>query len=202
MHNIVGVLLAGGESRRFGQPKAFAKFKELTFWEHSYDAMKNITDRQLIISHPALVERFRDDSLCQVFTDNEEVKGKGPLAGIYTAMEIENAEWFVVLSCDIPYINEKTIQTLLDLRHQNVKAVIPNIKGKLHPLIGVYHKSILSIISKQLENHEHKMISLLEKIAVLYVSENDIDVDLKSFSNINSQKDYLQLGIDENKTDY
>jgi molybdopterin-guanine dinucleotide biosynthesis protein A len=45
------------------------------------------------------------------------------------------------------------------------------------------------------------MISLLEKTAVLYVSENDIDVDLKSFSNINSQKDYLQLVIDENKTD-
>jgi molybdopterin-guanine dinucleotide biosynthesis protein A len=192
MHETVGVLLAGGESRRFGHPKAFASFKGQTFWEHSFHAMKEVTDYQLIISHSNLFKRFSEVAPCQVLKDDEEVKGKGPLAGIYTAMNHEKSEWYVILSCDIPFITKYTIRSLLDLRQPNVKAVIPKINGKLHPLIGVYHHSIFTMIENQLLKHDYKMVTLLEKIEVLYVSEKDLDVDVKIFSNINSQEDYIQ----------
>ncbi|MGM0873421.1 MAG: molybdenum cofactor guanylyltransferase [Bacillota bacterium] len=193
MSETVGVLLAGGESRRFGHPKAFARFKDKSFWEHSYIAMKEVTDHQMIISHPNLIDRFNEVATCLVLKDDEEVKGKGPLAGIYTAMNNKKAEWYVILSCDVPFITEHTIRSLLDLRQPNIKAIIPKINGKLHPLIGIYHHCIFSTIEKQLSKHKYKMVSLLEEIDVLYVSEKDICVELKIFSNINSQEDYTQL---------
>jgi molybdenum cofactor guanylyltransferase len=193
LHEIVGVLLAGGESKRFGHPKAFARFKGRSFWEHSYHAMKEVTDQQMIISHPNLVNRFNEVATCLVLKDDEEVKGKGPLAGIYTAMNNEKAEWYVILSCDVPLITKHTIRSLLELRQPNIKAIIPKINGKLHPLIGIYHHSMFSTIEEKLSKYSYKMVSLLDEIDVLYVSEKEIGVDLKIFSNINSQEDYTQL---------
>jgi molybdopterin-guanine dinucleotide biosynthesis protein A len=79
------------------------------------------------------------------------------------------------------------------LRNPTFKAVIPKVSGKLHPLIGVYHHSIFSLVEKQLTKQEYRIVSLLNKIEVLYVSEKEIGVDRKIFSNINSQEDYKQL---------
>lgn len=192
-HDIVGVLLAGGESRRFGKPKAFALFKEKDFWEHSLDAMRESTDQQIIISQPDLVIRFKGNTFCQVIEDDDIVMGKGPLAGIYTAIKHTRAKWYVVISCDVPLITRQTIQSLLNLRNDQVQAIIPQIKGKLHPLIGIYHYTVLDKIEQQLRDGDYRVITLLEKITVCYASENDLNVDVKSFSNINSQEDYTEL---------
>lgn len=193
LYETVGVLLAGGESSRFGQPKAFAKYRGRSFWEHSYEVLKAETDQQLIISRTDLVDKMKETATCQVIKDYVEVKGKGPLAGIYTAMNHEKAEWYFILSCDVPLITNRLIRSLLDLRHPTIKAVIPKVDGKLHPLIGVYHRSVFSLVEKQLTKQEYRIVSLLDKTEVLYVSEKEIGVDRKIFSNINSQEDYKQL---------
>jgi molybdenum cofactor guanylyltransferase len=193
LHETVGVLLAGGESSRFGGKKAFAKFMGQSFWEHSYFALKGASNQQVIISHQDLINQFKEMVACQVLVDDEKVKGRGPLAGIYTAMKNIKAEWYVVVSCDIPFISEQTLHRLLDMRSASVTAVIPKVNGKLHPLIGVYHHSIFAKLEKQLSKHEYKMMSFLEKIDVIYVSEQELAVDAKVFSNINSQEDYTKL---------
>jgi molybdopterin-guanine dinucleotide biosynthesis protein A len=193
LYKTVGVLLAGGESSRFGQPKVFAKYKGKSFWEHSYEVLKAETDHQLVISRTDLVDKMKETATCQVILDDVEVIGKGPLAGIYTAMNHEKAEWYFILSCDVPLITNCLIRSLLDLRNPTFKAVIPKVNGKLHPLIGVYHHSIFSLVEKQLTKQEYRIVSLLNKIEVLYVSEKEIGVDRKIFSNINSQEDYKQL---------
>lgn len=193
LHETVGVLLAGGESRRFGGKKAFAKFKGRFFWEHSYFALKEVSNQQVIISHQDLIDQFKEMASCQVLVDDEKVKGKGPLAGIYTAMKNIEAEWYVVVSCDIPFISKRTLHSLLDMRSSSVTAIIPRVNGKHHPLIGVYHQSIFAKLEKQLLKHEYKMMSFLKKIDVIYASEQELAVDAKVFSNINSQEDYTKL---------
>jgi molybdopterin-guanine dinucleotide biosynthesis protein A len=193
LYETVGVLLAGGESSRFGQPKAFAKYKGKSFWEHSYEVLKEETDQQLVISRTDLVDKMKETATCKVIVDDVEVKGKGPLAGIYTAMNHEKAEWYFILSCDVPLITNRLIRSLLDLKKPTFKAVIPKVNEKLHPLIGVYHCSIFSLVEKQLTKREYRLLSLLDKIDVLYVSEKEIGVDKKIFSNINSQEDYKLL---------
>lgn len=192
-HDIVGVLLAGGKSRRFGKPKAFASFEEQDFWKYSIDAMSENTDQQIIISQPDLVSRFKGKTSCEILEDDESVMGKGPLAGIYTAIKHKRAKWYVIISCDVPLIKRQTIHSLLNLRNDQVQAIIPQIKGKLHPLIGIYHYTVLDKIEQQLRDGDYRVIKLLEKITVCYVSEHDLNTEVKSFCNINSQEDYKEL---------
>lgn len=193
MNNTLGVLLAGGESRRFGRPKAFANYKGKSFWEYSFKVLQNTTDKQIIISHSDLVDEFKLKTNQIVIKDDESVKGKGPLAGIYTAMKTEEAEWYVFLSCDIPLITSDVVKKLLQFRNTDTKIIVPKIEGKLHPLIGVYHRSLFSTVNNNLIHNKLKLISLFEQTMVHYITEHDMKVDVRKFSNINSPKDYDEV---------
>ncbi|MGN7939953.1 molybdenum cofactor guanylyltransferase [Metabacillus sp. 22489] len=190
---MIGVLLAGGRSQRFGQPKAFAQFEGKCFWEHSIDAMKEVTNKQIIISHPDIVHFFEETSRNEILMDDIHVRGKGPLAGIYTAMKYEKTEWYMILSCDIPLINKKIIRCLVDAREQGTLAIIPKINNRIHPLVGVYHYSTFEYIDEALQKERYRMMSLLEKINVKYLSDNFILANQDAFCNINSQEDYIAL---------
>jgi len=193
MTQIIGVLLAGGESRRFGQPKAFAEYSGKFFWQYSMQALKETTEHQLIISHQNLLERFKEETEEIVLTDDPKFKGDGPMAGIYTAMKYEISEWYMILSCDIPLISAELVHKLQSFISPDKKIIIPNIKGKLHPLVGVYHYSVFPLIERQLENKERKMMTLLSQVEVCYVTEKELQTDPKIFCNINSPNDYGML---------
>ncbi|MCV9887450.1 molybdenum cofactor guanylyltransferase [Metabacillus halosaccharovorans] len=193
MHKTIGVLLAGGESRRFGQPKAFAEYHGKKFWHYSMEALIDTTEKQIIISHQNLLTKFKEQTQVKVITDDHHFVGDGPKAGLYTAMKNEESEWFVILSCDIPLISGELIQKLLAYISPGKKVIIPNIEGKLHPLVGVYHHSVFPLIEKQLVNKDRKMMTLLNQVNGLFVTEKELNIDPKIFSNINSPKDYGML---------
>ncbi len=195
MYHITGVLLAGGGSKRFGKPKAFAEYKGKKFWQYSMEALEKATEQQIIISHQELLKDFLKATPKKVLTDDHRFIGNGPMAGIYTAMKNEVSEWFVILSCDIPLISADTIQKLLTYIDSDKKVIIPQIEGKVHPLIGVYHHSVFPILEEQLENNDRKLMTLFEQeqVHVCFVTEEDLQLDPKAFSNINSQEDYAML---------
>ncbi|MBM6619344.1 molybdenum cofactor guanylyltransferase [Bacillus suaedaesalsae] len=194
MDFICGVILSGGESRRFGKPKAFELYKGIPFWEYSLQALKNVTHQQIVVSHVNLIRKFEEsiDDSTQLVVDEEWVRGKGPMAGLYSAMKHVKAEWYVLLSCDIPKINETTISHLLSLRKQGDEAIIPVINDRVQPLIALYHKSVFTKLENQLLEHNLKMMSLLEKINVRYVSA-ELNSEMESFQNINDGNDLNNL---------
>ncbi len=184
-YDVCGVILSGGNSRRFNSPKAFALYNQIPFWKHSLHALTDVTDIQIIVSHPDLLERFMGETNLSVIVDDHSVQGMGPMAGIYSALKYINAKWFVVLSCDIPIMERKVISELLSLRSENMKAIIPFIEGRVQPLVGIYHHSLLPLIGEQLKSGNYRLMSLLEKTDVRYVTEADLSVDPKVFQNIN-----------------
>lgn len=184
-YDACGVILSGGGSRRFKAPKAFALYNDVPFWEHSLHALEEVTDTQLVVSHPDLIKRFRETTHLPVIIDEQNVQGKGPLAGIYSAMKHVNAKWYVVLSCDIPVMERQVISKLQDLRSDSKKAIIPIIEGRVQPLVGIYHHSLLAKIEELLANGSYRLMSLLEVTDVLYITETELGVDPKVFQNIN-----------------
>ncbi|KAA0550143.1 molybdenum cofactor guanylyltransferase [Bacillus sp. BGMRC 2118] len=200
MESICGVILSGGESRRFGKPKAFELYHGKAFWEYSLQAIKKVTSKQIIVSHVNLYNQFKEsiEGSIQLILDEEEVRGLGPMAGLYSAMKHVKADWYVLLSCDIPKINEATISKLLSLRQKGDEAIIPVIRERMQPLIAVYHQSVYEKLESQLQQHNLKMMFLLENIHARYVSE-ELDHVIASFENINQPQDLSNLINDEKK---
>ncbi len=54
----VGVVLAGGLSRRFGSPKAFARIGTEYFYERALEALEPFCEEVIVVTREELLERF------------------------------------------------------------------------------------------------------------------------------------------------
>ncbi|WP_209125247.1 molybdenum cofactor guanylyltransferase [Alkalihalobacillus sp. BA299] len=191
-YHAVGVLLAGGASRRFGEPKALYKLNGKPFYQYSIEALKNTVEDIIIITQTQLIEPLRKQTPYEVLLDDEKYRGLGPLAGIYTAMKRVHSEWYILLPCDTPFIKEDVIKQLLSFieKYPNKDAVIPIINGKNQPLIAGYHRRSLPTIEKHLSNNELKMGMLFEAVNTLFLDESQFD-NLEAFHNINTKADMI-----------
>ncbi|MEC1526963.1 molybdenum cofactor guanylyltransferase [Bacillus spizizenii] len=189
------VLLAGGASRRFGEPKAFVNWRSKMFYEW---AKKALGEHTVIISRPEFIDRFQENGEIEVYQDAEPFQGMGPLAGIYTAFKKTDGDLYTVLSCDTPLIQRRTMLELKRLMTEGIDAVVPISDGREQPLIAIYHKRIMPILYDQLSEKRLRISDLLGRISVCYVQAEEIGANPAEFINVNTRDDFRRL---EEKTD-
>lgn len=188
--NIVGVILAGGQSKRFGYPKAFVKKNNIPFYQYSLQAIKPFVSSLLIITNPKLKALFaNDDVTINMVNDHDHYQGQGPLAGIYTAMDVMIAEWYMIIPVDVPFVEQWIFKLLITFIDEDVEAIIPVVNGKSEPLLSLYHYSLKKEIKKQLDKGKRSMHQLLHDKKVIYVPFEEE----RPFTNINRQEDYYRL---------
>ncbi|MDF0727001.1 molybdenum cofactor guanylyltransferase [Cytobacillus sp. S13-E01] len=190
---VAGIILAGGESRRFGSPKAIADYKGRKFIEYALDSIQNITKEIIIVSHETLSSRIKQVTSIPVTEDLSQYKGNGPLAGIVTGMCYYQTEWYIVLPCDTPLVTEELIKRLLEHTEAEIDAVVPVVEGKIQPLIALYHTRVIDKAKRLLTQNKYKMMSLLDGINTKYITEKNLQVTATIFQNINSQDDLDKL---------
>lgn len=186
---IAGVIVAGGQSRRFGSDKAFSLYKGKPFFQHSLQAVSSFADEVIIVTSRALFPRFNALANVKVVEDMEEFKGCGPLAGIYTAMNECQAEWYAVLPIDVPLVTSSLVERLVSKIDGTYDAIVPVIGGTLQPLLALYRNSVRERIYEQLVSEEYKMGTILKGLSVLYLTEEEIR-EREAFHNINTKQDY------------
>ncbi|MFY4777024.1 molybdenum cofactor guanylyltransferase [Metabacillus sp. RGM 3146] len=189
---VAGIVLAGGQSRRFGEHKALALYNGASFLDHSIEALSCHTDFITIVSHPDFIESIKDKYQANVILDLEEYKGQGPLAGILSAMKSNLADWYLVVPCDTPLLKEQMIGTLKDSIEKEMQAIVPVSDEKLQPLIAAYSRSVKPVIEKLLKEDKRSMRDLLNEVKTFYLEEKTFDES--AFLNINDKKSLDQLG--------
>ncbi|KAB8131800.1 molybdenum cofactor guanylyltransferase [Gracilibacillus oryzae] len=189
---ITGVILAGGESRRFGKPKAFAKYRGKEFYLHSIEAMGHITSKVSIIAKKEHFPFYSNDF--HVLEDVKTFRGLGPLAGLYTIMDYEDSEWYMTLPVDTPRVNEAVLKTLLPCQNEAVQAYVPIVNDRIQPLVAIYHHSAKQTIYDLLVNGKRSMRDLLNNIHVKYIPYDKTEE--RYFQNINTQAEFLNLPLE------
>lgn len=191
---ITGILLAGGESRRFGSHKAFAKLQHKYFYEYAIEAMEENVDQLFIVSHPVLKVQFQKQTTVSIVQDIPEFQGHGPLAGMLTVMKKETSDWYVVLPCDTPFVNNRLVKQLLFYTNDpSIDAVVPVINNRQQPLIAVYHSRVAKQIERMLVEKKLKMSHLLESCNVKFITNQDLQLQGMEFENINNQTEYEKI---------
>lgn len=189
-HHVVGILLAGGASRRFGEPKALYELDGKPFFQYSLDALQESAEDIVIVSQPDLIRQIQCQTTYDVILDEEQFRGDGPLAGIYSAMKHIHSEWYLVLPCDTPYIHAAIVNQLRSYteRHPDKDAIVPHVAGKKQPLIAMYNRRCLPAIEKNLKENCLKMGMLLQAVETMFIEENEWN-DHEAFRNINEKDD-------------
>lgn len=157
----VGILLAGGLSRRFGTPKAFAELQGKAFYAYVYDALDAVCDHIVIITRPELISRFPREM--DVLSDNEKFAGMGPLAGIYTAMNERPAQQYLVLPCDMPYISEEETATFMKRVSSNADITAIRSADSNIPLFSLWNAHVLADLEIELQNGQLRVMQFMAK---------------------------------------
>ena len=178
----VGVVLAGGLSRRFGSPKAFARIGTGYFYERALEALEPFCEEVIVVTREELLERFAPG--VTTMTDMPEVAGLGPLAGIFSAMEAVDADSYAVLPCDMPYVDYSIMNGIRELHHGSVTAVLAS--GKYHPLVSIWSKELKKPILDALEHEQLSVMKFLKNHDVTWINGSSLTENEKRvFTNIN-----------------
>ncbi|MGE8036463.1 molybdenum cofactor guanylyltransferase [Lysinibacillus sp. NPDC093692] len=185
---IAGVVLAGGQSSRYGQPKMFELFAGLPLYKQSLIALqKNQLHPLIIATNASLQSKFVEDD---VQWSIEKQPHQGPLFALHHIMtNFPEVEWFFVIASDMPFINAEFVQTMLTFIDDRYEAIVPKQASRLQPLAALYRRSALPKAHQLVQQNKRSMKVLLEQLQVCYVPFED---DSSTFININSQQDWLQ----------
>ena len=129
-----GLILAGGQSRRFGQDKALWRLGSETLLERTISKLLGVTREIVVVGLrtglvvPPGVRAIPD-----------ELPGAGPLAALLTGLQACRYPLVAVVSCDLPFLNPTLMVYLLHVA-QHFDAVVPRVGGRLAPLPAGHSK--------------------------------------------------------------
>lgn len=188
---VLGAVMAGGESRRFGRPKALATWEDSRFYERAVNALESVCDEVVLSVREDQLNDFHDFT-GRLVTDLAPYQSCGPLGGLYALMSQTDADILVTLPCDMPLFEKKDAERLLGAFSQH-QALVPSVGGRLQPLSAIYSYSCLPVIKAQLEEGNFRMRSFYDQIDWSEVPHHKLGISEEAFSNINDQEAYRQL---------
>ena len=188
IHNITGVVLGGGQSRRMGQDKRFLEWEGKKFLDKVCLTMGEIFDEVLLVT-------AKDDYSCDhlpVRLVTDLIPQKGSLGGLYTGIKEASHPVVFVVACDMPFLHPLAISRLCALPESDV--VMVKLSTGFQPLHGRYSKHCCSIIEQMIHEGNLRIQSLAfhSSLSVQIIDEamfQDIDPYGYSFLNINTPSD-------------
>ena len=184
------VILAGGESRRLGQDKAFIEVGGIRLLDYVYGKCQKLFSEIIIATNQP--HQFKEYQATIVV---DEVRGAGSLGGLYTGLlRATNYHTFCV-ACDMPFLKLELMAYLIEQRCDN-DVVIPRTREGLEPLHALYSKQCIEPIKRLVEKGDFKILNFLSEVQVRYCDEKEIkriDPSLVSFINVNTKKDLVKI---------
>lgn len=183
---MTGIVLAGGESRRFGGNKALARVGGRRLIDLVVELHRTIFDEVIVVStHP--IEEIGLG--CAVAAD--VLPRRGPLAGLATGLLHARRERAFVTACDMPFLNGALLSHLGGLA-PGKDIVVPVVGGRAEPLHAVYARSCLPHVLEALDRGAGSLVDFYPAAGVREVGETEIrrfDPELLSFFNVNTTED-------------
>lgn len=143
--SVEGFILAGGRSRRFGRDKALALWRDRPLLAWALGALEQVGLSATVVASE--VEQYR--SLTSRFLTSER-PGRGPVEGVRVVLEACRSPWALVLSVDMPWVDERLLRPLLEVGRSKERAIcFADSSGLRHPFPGLYQRSVLRLIDEQ-----------------------------------------------------
>ncbi len=182
-------MLAGGMSSRMGREKGSMKIGKRMMYEYPLAILESVCDEILISSCQPLPGQSAHPTVC------DQVREIGPIGGIHTCLEHSSTDLNIVLSYDMPMVNEGLLHYLIEQR-QDWDMLVPAMHTKHpEPLCALYRKSMTGIFGKMIEEKRyavHQLIPMVSSLVLNIKPEMEFyHPDL--FLNINRKEDLKRL---------
>jgi molybdenum cofactor guanylyltransferase len=189
-HNkILGVVLAGGKSQRFGQDKSQVKLNGTILIDYILSEIIDEFKETLIVTNEPI--KFMRSN--KISTTKDIKEGEGPLGGILSAMKWikkNNKEysWISTFPSDTPFFTKKELKSFYEnIKINESKLFFIKSKETRHNIFGLWSLDLMQQLESDLLKGERKVELWANSIGV-----NTVNIKYKNsdpFFNINTQED-------------
>tara|TARA_B100001758_G_C18313650_1_gene559266 strand:+ start:29 stop:637 length:609 start_codon:yes stop_codon:yes gene_type:complete len=189
-HNkILGVVLAGGKSQRFGQDKSQVKLQGKILIDYILSEIVDEFNETLIVTNN-LINFMSSD---KIFLTKDFKNGLGPLGGVFTAMKWvkENNKkynWISTFPTDTPFFKKKELKNFYkNIKISDSKLFFIKSKKTRHNIFGLWSMDLMDQLESDLLKGERKVELWANSVGVSIINIEYKKID--PFFNINTKED-------------
>ena len=190
-NNILAVVLAGGQSKRFGEDKNQVKLGNITLLEHVLAKVTKKFKKTLIISN----QNLNIKTLNSITIVPDCIQGNlGPLVGVLTSMKWikknnKQYQWVATFPSDTPFFDTSIIEKYKSKINLN-ESLLYFVKSnqKRHNIFGLWSVKLMDTLENDLINNNFRKVEeWADKIGVETINIKSDKFD--PFFNINTKTD-------------
>jgi molybdenum cofactor guanylyltransferase len=175
------LVLAGGESRRMGRPKAWLEVGETTLLRWMVERLGPAFSEVVVsFAEPEQLEELVPYRL--VF---DRKRASGPLAGIEAGLSAARQEVTFAIACDMPYVT-RGVAEMAVAAARGCDAAMPRVDGRAEPVCAAYRRSALPVITAALDGGHRRAADLAALLDVTWLEGLDPEI----FRSLNTLEDY------------
>ena len=188
-NNILGTVLAGGKSQRFGEDKSQAKLEGKLLLDYILSEISSEFREILIVSNNKI--DFKNSEKISIIEDFK--KGLGPLGGVLSAMKWvkennKDYKWISTFPADTPFFKKEILQKFYDeIEIEKSRLFFIKSNKTRHNIFGLWSIDLLDKLEEDLNKGDRKVELWANSVGVKV-----IDMDFKNidpFFNINTKQD-------------
>ena len=189
LNNILGVVLAGGKSQRFGQDKSQVKLQDKLLINYILNEIIDVFQETLIIANDP-IDYMQSD---KISITKDFKYGLGPLGGVLTGMKWikennKKYKWISTFPSDTPFFTKKEFNYFYkNIKKNDSKLFFIKNKETRHNIFGLWSLDLIEQLEKDLSKGERKVEAWADSIGV-----NTVNIEYKKpdpFFNINTKED-------------
>ncbi|MEY2983844.1 MAG: molybdenum cofactor biosynthesis protein, partial [Cyanobacteriota bacterium] len=184
---LYGLVLTGGKSQRMGRDKALLDYRGQPHAQYLYELLTPLCDQVFLSSRPQQWQGTGLDALPQLVDQGES---RGPFSGIFTALTTHPQVNWLVVACDLAYLEAQSLQTLVNQAKQDAVATCYRHveKGFPEALCGIYTPLALPLFKKAHQAGIYCPVKILQ-MGNCHLIDPETD---RPLTNINTPEAYAQ----------
>jgi molybdopterin-guanine dinucleotide biosynthesis protein A len=188
-NNILGAVLAGGKSQRFGEDKSQVKLNGKLLIDYILSEIIDEFKEILIVSN----EQIKFKNYENISLINDFKKDQGPLGGVLSAMkwakEKNNKyEWISTFPVDTPFFKKEILQKFLsEINSEESKLFFIKSNNTRHNIFGIWSIDLMKKLEDDLNEGQRKVEVWANSVGVKVINMEFINKD--PFFNINTKED-------------
>ena len=188
-NNILGTVLAGGKSQRFGEDKSQVRLEGTLLIDYILSEIKDEFKEILIVSNNKI--HFKNSEKISMIADFE--KGQGPLGGVLSAMKWvkqknKDYKWISTFPADTPFFKREILQKFFkEIKIEESRLFFIKSNNTRHNIFGLWSIDLLGELEEDLKKGDRKVELWANKVGVKVIDMEFINED--PFFNINTKED-------------
>ena len=188
-NNILGTVLAGGKSQRFGEDKSQVTLANKLLIDYVLSEIIDQFKEVLIVSNNSI--NFQSSE--KITTIEDYKKGLGPLCGVLSAMKWINTnkrdyQWIATFPVDTPFFKRQILKDFIqNINFNESDLFFIKSNNTRHNIFSLWSITLLDRLEKDLNDGERKVELWANNVGVKIINMEFPNND--PFFNINTKED-------------